>query len=252
MTRSDLKTYTCVSVVHMTDFVGRARAFVKARYPQAIAAFLGGSAASGEATESSDLDILIVLPDRWTSVGFVETTEFDGQIVEAFVYGREALQSWMAKGRSDALPVLDRLVAGGVSLVTGEISTSIAAISREALRGGPAPIAQEELNRRRYSLSAVMDDVTDAMDPGIRCVAMVTAWKEAAELALLSNAHWLGTGKWLVRELRANGDPFGLAALAVAGWSDEKALVDACDAVLESTGGYLQIGFTRGTKPKDL
>lgn len=244
--------HTCVTVDVMTDFVGRAQSFVDVRYPQAIAAFLGGSAASGEATESSDLDILVVLPDRWTSVGFVETTECDGQIVEAFVYGLEALQSWMAKGRRDARPVLDRLVAGGVSLETGEVGRSIAAISREALRAGPAPIDQEELNRRRYSLSAVTDDLVDALDPAIRRVLMAAAWKEAAELALLSNSGWLGTGKWLVRELRAHGDPFELASLAADEPADEQVLVKVCQAVLESVGGYLQIGFTRGVKPNDL
>ncbi len=89
----------------MTDLAGRARSFVLASYPQASAAFLGGSAASGDATEKSDLDIVVVLPDDWSSTSFVETTTYEGQLVEAFVYGGEALQSWLDKGRSEARPV---------------------------------------------------------------------------------------------------------------------------------------------------
>ena len=68
----------------MTDFAARARRFVVAHYPQALAAFLGGSAASGDATDSSDLDILVVLPDEWASASFVETVTHEGQLVEAF------------------------------------------------------------------------------------------------------------------------------------------------------------------------
>ncbi|WP_150460258.1 nucleotidyltransferase domain-containing protein [Nesterenkonia ebinurensis] len=64
-----------------------ARSFVGVNFPQGRAAFLGGSAASGGATASSDLDILIVLPDEWSSTSFVETTTYEGQLVEAFVYG---------------------------------------------------------------------------------------------------------------------------------------------------------------------
>lgn len=247
-----MPAWACGRVGFMTDFTERARSFVDTHYPQAIAAFLGGSAASGDATESSDLDILVVLPDQWAAVGFVETTEFDGQVVEAFVYGRAALELWTAKGRSDARPVLDRLVAESVSLVTGDIATSLVAQSRRVLADGPAPIDPDELNRRRYGLSAVVDDVIDAEDPAIRYVVTATAWKEAAKLALRSNSWWLGTGKWLVRELRAQGDPFGLATLAAEGLSDRAEIVKACHSVLESVGGYLQAGTVRGTKPEGL
>lgn len=236
----------------MTDFVGRARAFVVANYPKACAAFLGGSAASGDATESSDLDILILLRDEWSSTSFVETTTYEDQLVEAFVYGRGALNSWLEKGRAEARPVLDRLVAQGVLLVEGEVADELASASRRALEAGPAPIDSEQLNLRRYSLSAVVDDVAGTQDPGLRDVAMSTAWKEAAELALLSRGHWIGTGKWLLRELRAHDDLFDLAAWVDRGGRDDRALVESCRALLDSVGGYLQAGYVRGEKPNDL
>lgn len=79
-----------------------------------------------------------------------------------------------------------------------------------------------------------------------------TAWREAAELALLSMNVWIGTGKWLLRELRTNQDPFGLAEWADSGANDHVALAVLCRAVLGSVGGYLQAGFTRGKKPVGL
>jgi hypothetical protein len=43
----------------VSDFTGRARAFVAERFPSAEAAFLGGSTATGHATETSDLDVFV-------------------------------------------------------------------------------------------------------------------------------------------------------------------------------------------------
>ena len=236
----------------MTDLTVRARSFVVANYPQAVAAFLGGSAASGLATESSDLDILVVLPGRWSSTSFVETSTYEGQLVEAFVYGRDALSLWLKKGRDEGRPVLDRLIAHGVSLSEGKVAESLVVAARRALDAGPAPIDPEQLNRRRYALSALVDDVSDAVDQGIRDVVMWTTWKEAAELALLSTGCWVGTGKWLLRELRAHGDPFGLATWIDSHSHDAGALVKSCRALLDSVGGYLQSGYLRGEKPHDL
>ncbi|MGK9219317.1 MULTISPECIES: nucleotidyltransferase domain-containing protein [unclassified Microbacterium] len=236
----------------MTDVVDCARAFVRADYPQASAAFLGGSAASGRATETSDLDILVVLPGEWSTTAFVQTTTHNGRLVEAFVYGPDALQLWLDKGRDDARPVLDRLIGSGVSLIEGDIADELVSASRATLAAGPAPIDRDQLRVRRYSLSALVDDLEDAADSGTLRVLMATAWREAAELALRSMPAWVGTGKWLLRELRANQDPFGLAAWVDSGADDHAALAGMCRAVLDSVGGYLQDGFIRGEKPSSL
>ncbi|UPK74116.1 nucleotidyltransferase domain-containing protein [Nocardioidaceae bacterium SCSIO 66511] len=236
----------------MTDFVRRAQSFVRANYPQALAAFLGGSSASGEATESSDLDVLVLLPDDWSATSFVETTLYEGQLVEAFVYGRNALESWLDKGRRERRPVLDRLIGQGLPLVPGLLGEQLAANSRSLLEAGPAPLDPDQLRLRRYSLSAVLDDIGDTSDTGVRAVAMAAAWKEAAELALLSSNCWVGTGKWLLRELRAHDDEFDLVAWVDGGGHDDHALLESCRAVLDSVGGFLQAGLVRGEKPSDL
>jgi hypothetical protein len=110
----------------------------------------------------------------------------------------------------------------------------------------------EQLNLRRYTVSSLIDDIVDAEDPGLRDVVMSTAWKEAAELALLSRGWWIGTGKWLLRELRAHDDPFGLAAWVDRGRRDAEELVEKCRALLDTMGGHYQAGYIRGVKPKDL
>ena len=119
-----------LKTVPMTDFAERAGAFVRNNYRGAVAAFLGGNAGTGAATANSDLDILVVLPTDWAEVAFVETTTFQGQIVEAFVYGEAALDSWLEKGRADRRPVFDRLIAESIPLIEGSRGKRLARNSR--------------------------------------------------------------------------------------------------------------------------
>lgn len=235
----------------MTDFVDRARRFVDECFPMALAAFLGGSASSGRATDSSDLDILVVLPAAWTDAAFVETSRFEGQLVEAFVYGRTALEDWLKKGRGQRRPVLDRLIGDGVVLEESDTATVLREKSRQVLVAGPPPGDPADLRARAYSLSAVLDDLADASGAGESYVLSGTVWREAAELALLLRRRWLGTGKWLFRELAAAPDEFGLVAWA-AGDRQEADLRRVGLTVLDEAGGYLQEGFLRGERPPDL
>ena len=249
------------------DAVRRAQAFVRQEHPLAEAAFLGGSAATGEATEGSDLDILIVLPERWSAAAFVQTTRFEGQLVEAFVYGPASLQVWLDKGRADHRPVLDRLIAESIPLTDNALTRELARTSQKVLAAGPAAADPEDLQRRRYSLSAAVDDLADrgGSRPSAETAVLAwTVWREAAELALLTDRQWLGTGKWLVRELQQHGDHFALVAWAEAaapGPTPSGApgstpptpdLAELAREVLESAGGYLQEGYLRGEWPPDL
>lgn len=232
-------------------FERRARSFVQSRFPRARAAFLGGSAASGDATATSDLDILVVLPDEHDDVSFIETSRYDGQLVEAFVYGADKLQWWLEKGRGDFRPVLDRLIGSGIPLIPGEVADALVTASREVLDSGPAPTARE-IDQRRYGLSALLDDLNDAKDVAERVVVTATMWRESAELAVLADRRWIGTGKWLIRELRAGGDPFGLVAFAAGSSCDADALAEISRNLIDSLGGYLQEGFVRGHAPPGL
>lgn len=215
-------------------------------------AFLGGSAAAGTANGSSDLDILIVLPDLWTDAAFVETGVFDGQIVEAFVYGPDGLISWQRRDRGVRKPVLDRLIGDGLILRGGDGAEAMAISSRRILREGPGPANPVEIRSRRYALSALLDDSADSTDQG-ECVVVASAlWREAAELAWTIDGRWLGTGKWLLRQLRESTDRFGLGDWADQGGADIPELQRRVMEVLTAAGGYLQSGFVRGDRPAGL
>ncbi len=220
--------------------------FVEQRLPGARVAFLGGSAATGSATSTSDLDILVLLGEEHRDIAYVETTTHQGWLVEVFVYGPAAAELWMQKGRAERRPVLDSL-ATGLALTEGDETRAWADRARAVLAAGPAPADPEDVDLRRYSLSAMVDDLDGVAAPDEAYIIRATAFREAAELALLVDGRWLGTGKWLVRNLRAGND-FGLVAWA-AGEQNPGELAALCRRVLDAAGGYLQDGYVRGRRP---
>ncbi len=234
----------------MTSPLSAARAFVEEHYPDAVMAFLGGSAATGTATATSDLDVLILLRDDLGDVAFVETTTHQGWLVEAFVYGPVAAEHWIRRGREERRPVLDTLAASGLILTGNAQARDWAEHARRVLAVGPGAPEPADVDRRRYGLSSLVDDLEGSGDPAESYVIAATAWREAAELALLATDRWLATGKWLIRQLR-HGDDYGLIRWA-AGERDLQELSTICRVVLDVAGGYLQHGFIRGERNFDL
>lgn len=228
----------------MIDAEAAARDFVQQRYPDALAAYLGGSAATGQATPTSGLDIFVLLDERSEEISFVEATPHQGWLVEAFVYTPSSAGRWIKKGRAERRPVLDSLIGTGLPLTQTDVTPQWADRSRAALAAGPPGADPTDVDARRYALSALVDDLEDTTDSAETFAIQSSAFREAAELALLVDRRWLGTGKWLVRNLR-EGNDHGLLAW-VDGPRDSDDLRGICRQVLEMAGGFLQEGFVRG------
>lgn len=98
-----------VQVNHIED----AKRLVTERFPEVVAAMLGGSCANGGATASSDLDIVVIVPGP--PAPYRETSMYDGRLVELFVHTVESARTFVdrdgvaTKLRGDAR----RLIAAG-------------------------------------------------------------------------------------------------------------------------------------------
>lgn len=230
----------------MLDPVAAATDFVQACYPGAPIAFLGGSTSVGQHTSTSDLDVFVVVDDA-AEVAYVETTRHRGWLVEAFVYSRTGAEPWLRRGRERRRPVLDSIIGRGVPLTDNDETRDWAQRSRDVLAAGPADADSAELERRRYALSGLVDDLDGSRDRQEDFLITSSVFIEAAELALVVQRQWLGTGKWLIRNLRATDD-HGLLAW-VDGERDPTALAGIARSVLDAAGGYLQEGALRGERP---
>ena len=221
--------------------------FVAARFPAAEGVVLGGSSASGTTTPTSDLDLLLLGPEEMfdgDGSSLAATYEHEGRLVEVFAYTSASYRVWAEREVAGHRPVILVMLTEGVVLRGGTGMAQLRRWAAETLAAGPT-LDQHALDLRRYMVSALLDDLTDATDPTEVAVLMAAMFEALAEFLLLAHGRWLGSGKWLVRRLHAWDADIarGLGEALVAG--DRGALIDRAHSLLEPFGGPLQAGMVR-------
>ncbi|MFG1908337.1 nucleotidyltransferase domain-containing protein [Kribbella sp. NPDC048928] len=219
-----------------------ARQLVSELYPDARAAWLGGSVARGDATPTSDLDIT-VLQD---GPALRKSIEYGGWPVELFVHTEKSLRYFADKDQARRQPTMMRLV--GESVVLLDTDGSGARLQQDFLAevaAGPRPLTADELSLLRYTITDLLEDLASAVGD-VQLAIKSVLWQEAARLLLTGSGHWSGTGKGLLRELTtydvAHGTNHAGALLDGVRASDAR-LVTAVDNILASHGGRLFAGF---------
>lgn len=228
--------------------VESARRFVAERFPEARAAIVGGSPIRGDATETSDLDILI-LDDR-PEAPFRASYQEHGWPIEAFVHSDESLSRFFADDIKRRRPSLPNIAAEGVILVSESgAAERIREEARALLAQGPDPLTQEQLEDWRYALTDLLDDFTgsERFAEGMFIAGALAT--EAIDLLLLMDRQWLGSGKWVLRAL-TRFDPFtaGRATAALQAYyqgEDKEPLQRFANEVLKQAGGRLFEGYYR-------
>lgn len=229
-----------------------ARAFVSEVHPVAAASALAGSIALGRGTRTSDLDIVVYYDDRPAS--FAETLQYDGWLVESFVYGPEGIDEWFALEFEERRPVALDMWAGGTPLFDNVATAQLQARAQAVMAAGPEPIGATQQADLRYGLTAAIDDLEGRPGTGEEFAIMADVYKRAGELLLLSNRSWIGTGKWLVRRLGNLQNP---TARSLVQWAESlprspEELCRIANEILGSVGGPLQEGHTRGSRRAQL
>ena len=226
---------------------------VTQRLPGALVALLAGSAARGDSTPTSDLDIVVVLDGP--PAPYRETVVAGGRPVELFVHTTESLEYWYGVDAADRHNTLADMVAHGVVLVDGENRQQLQRRAADLLSAGPAELGHDELDRRRYALTDMVDDLTGAADSAERDVVAGQVLVAAAELALLSRRQWMGRGKWLLRHLQqmdhALAERLVDAHRMVICHGNVSPLVKVTDGVLATVGGRLTAGYRAGGSPDE-
>jgi hypothetical protein len=231
------------------DAVATARGLVARRFPDARAAWLGGSVVQGRATPTSDLDITVVLPElagTWR-----ESLVEQGWPVELFVHTLESVRHYVTKDVARRRPTMARLVSEGRLLVDHDgVGEALARECAAVVAAGPPLLSPEDLELRRYGLTDLLDDLAGHPPPAELAAVATALWQESAELLLAAHRRWGGSGKWLVRELEsydaAQGSTYasrltdGLRE-ALAGRPEP--LTTVVDDALATVGGRLWAGF---------
>jgi predicted nucleotidyltransferase len=219
--------------------------FVTSHFPVARAAFLGGSVLTSDATQTSDLDVVVVLDGP--PAPYRETFRHRGWVVEAFVHTRDSLLHYYEHDRSRRVCSLLRMCGESRVLVDTGIAEEIQAEARRRIADGPGALTDEERDALRYAVTDLLDDLAGCRSDDERPYIAASLTVQVAQLALAAAGAWSGNGKALHRSLAAV-DP-ALAARLVDGHrrslchGSDEVLRDAALEVLHRVGGPLLEGY---------
>lgn len=228
------------------DYVALCENFVATNFPAATIAVMAGSTARGTRTTTSDIDLLLIgdelFDDQRTSLA--GTYQFGGEAFEVFAYTNEAFEQWTHGGLAQYRPVIVEMLFEGRGVRGGADLAALRHRWQKTLDAGPV-IDAHELAMRRYVITDLLDDLQDSTDQLEQHVIAATLFDRAAELILLTNRHWVGTGKYLPRRLRAFSEDIAdeLSAPLLSG--DLRAFSDEVGLWLDRAGGRVHTGFIR-------
>ena len=230
------------------DAAVAARAIVAARYPDCDVALLAGSVVRGEATATSDLDLLVVT--RQPGAPYRESFTAEGWPVEAFVHTVASWHDFVAADIARRRPSLAQMAAEGIVLRDRDgLAEQLREEAQALLRAGPPELTASELEDRRYGVSDLLGDFIGETSPDGGLFAAQLLAAEAADFVLACAGQWSGKGKSLWRALlRYDAEAAlrlaeALREYACGGRKD--ALVAWVDGGLSPIGGRLFEGYRR-------
>lgn len=238
-------------VLNRAEALVLAGAFVDERFDQATTAVLSGSAARGQMTATSDVDMLLILP----GTGFAGDNDslaanygFRGYAFEVFAYTVEAFWRWARGDAESGRPTLADMCVSGTPVRTGPEWPEFVGGCRKLLDAGPR-MDQHQLDLLRYQLTDAVDDLADCTDAVERHVLAGVVYQHAARLVLLGNNQWVSDSKWLPRRLKdfdnSLASRLGAALMQASHPGMAEDLVVLSHKIMADLGGRLREGFAR-------
>jgi hypothetical protein len=227
-----------------------AKRLVAQRFPDARAAWRGGSVAARQQTSMSDLDMTVLLDGP---APFRPSETVDGWPVEFFVQTKESLQRFCEADRARRRPTTMRLVGSSIVLIDrdGTGRQLQATLHQMDLDAAP-PVPPHDLETRRYAITDTLSDFDSARSDDEALILAAALVRDVGDFVLAARRRWSGTGKWLLREIQRLDHGSGTrytaslaTALRAAATGDRRPLHDLVAAVLNETGGPVFDGYHR-------
>lgn len=161
-----------------------------------------------------------------------------------FAYTHDAYTEWARGGIAQYRPVIVDLLLDGQEVRGGETLARLREEWGAKLAEGP-PITDHELAMRRYAITDLIDDLRDATDPLEQNVVAWDLFEKVADLMLLTDKHWIGTGKYLARRLRDLSVSRAEHLTSPLLQGNLITFADRAEQELTRAGGRVHAGFVR-------
>ncbi|PAF20576.1 hypothetical protein CHH49_15975 [Terribacillus saccharophilus] len=232
----------------MRDPRDTAKRFIETNHPDCEGAMLAGSCARGEATQTSDLDIIILY--KGESCAYRESLLFEGWPVEVFVYTGEAYQNFFVSDAKRGIPSMPRMVSEAIVLKDSPAVTKMKSEASSIFAAGPSPWGKQKIDHNRYMITNLIDDFLDKEVDGEAYFLANAIVNDLAIFTLRTRQHWIGSGKWMFRELKSMdsnlANQFEQSLAAFYKQHDKRPIVQLADDCLEPFGGRLFEGYYLG------
>ncbi len=207
---------------------------------------LAGSVTRGEATVTSDLDIIVFIKEIPTA--YRESLIDYGWPIEVFVHNIHTCREFFQNDVRRARPSLPRMVAEGQIIRDGEFLAGIIDEAKSILQKGPDEWTKEEIEIKRYFITDTLDDLIGSNNKAEEIFIANELAGQLHEFVLRVNKRWIGKSKWAVRELR-RFDPvfteqFTSSFEIFYRTGDKELVVQLAERILEESGGRLFDGFS--------
>lgn len=230
------------------DPIEAANQFIDKYFSNCQGAILAGSVVRGEATETSDLDIVIF--DKRLPSSYRESMFDFGWAIEIFVHNLSSYKYFIEMDCKAARPSMPRMISEGIIIKDEGILKSIKEEAEDILEKGPEKWSEEVIRTKRYFLTDALDDFLGSMNRAEEIFIANTIADLVHEFVLRTNRQWIGSSKWIIRALNQYDKKFteefveAFNAFYLTGEKDK--VVQLVDRVLKPHGGRLFEGFSLG------
>lgn len=237
-----------MSIPNKLNPIEAAQKIINYHFPCCQGALLAGSVVRGEATATSDLDIIIF--DKNIRTSYRESLIDLGWAIEFFVHNLTSYKNFFESDKQRARPSLPRMVSEGFVLKDDGIVDSIKKEAQDLLDNGPEKWSVETIKTKRYFITDALDDFIGCSNRAEELFIANTLAELVSEFFLRTNVQWVGASKWIVRSLRHFDEEFAKEFVEAFDVyykiGDKRQVIQLVDSILRLYGGRLFDGFSLG------
>lgn len=224
------------------------------RYSDSDAFFLAGSILRGEETNFSDLDIVILYSNLENA--YRDSLIYEGVPVEVFVHDEGTLKFFVEKKDSPSgFPYLADMISEGIEM-SGDLEAAqkYKNYAKKVLDSGPEAWDQRVIDRERYSITNLVDDLREPRSFEEACATVGLLYEALANFYFRTNQKWSARGKSIPRRLKkidielSNAFADAFNKLYREGQVD--GVLELSERILTTHGGFLFDGYKMDA-PKD-
>lgn len=219
------------------------------RYPECYLALLAGSVVRGEASKTSDLDIVIVTGAP--EAPYRESFTAHDWPVEAFVHTESSVYDYFERNAKRRRPSLQTMVVDGEIIKDSQnFAATLKKAAKSQLEKGPPPLRDDEILEQRYFITDDLDDFIGAKDATEALFVLSELLPKACDFIFDTRGEWRGGSKWTPRQLqKVDAELYqqlveGLEVFTKRG--ERTPLIEWVEAALLPYGGRYFDGFSVG------